>query len=221
MIHCMRCNTAGFTAELVFAVLIIVLCLMIYFRTRGIYNLTRHKGMGYFRNTFLFFAIAFLSRLVFHLLMLSGIVFDFHFPRPLIGPLPLLFTSYFSTIAILYLLLSLVWKKVDPKQFLIVSHAVAISVSVLVFLFHSPYVLVIIQLFLITFTLVLAYLRVKHSKSFSRLFAIYLLLFVGWLSNIFILGPRWRIPFDMSVVLYLISLSMFSIIFYKVYRWTR
>lgn len=207
--------------ELVFAIVIIVLCMMIYFRTKELYTLTRHKGIRYFRNTFLFFALAFAFRFVFHLLGISGAGFNFHLPRELMGPLPLLVTGYFSTIAIFYLLFSLLWKKIAFRHFLVVSHVLALSVAIIVFLFRSPQILALVQLIIIVATLVLAYLRSRHSKSFSNLFGIYLLLFVGWLANIIVLSPRWVIPFEAKLVSYCISMAVFGAIFYKVYRWTR
>jgi hypothetical protein len=207
--------------ELVFSTIVILLCMMIFFRTRSLYGLTKHRGISYFRNTFLFFALAFLFRLGFHLFSLSGIVFDFRFPRQLLGPLPLLVTTYFSTIAILYLLLSLVWKRINTEHFLIVSHVVAFTIAVIVFMFRSPQVLFISQLLLIAFTLGLAYLRSRRSKSFSKVFTLYLLLFIAWLANIIVLSPRLHLPLEVNVASYAVSTVIFAIIFYKVYRWTK
>ena len=223
MIRCPHCNPLWIGLELVFSALVIILCLMIFFRTKELYNLTRHKGISYFRTTFLFFALAFLFRFAFHMFGISGILFDFDFsfPRPIFGPLPLLVTAFFSTIAVLYLLLSLVWKRVNPEHFLAVAYVVAFLLAVMVYLFRSSQVLAMVQAVMIIFTLVLAYIRSKHSRSFSKLFVIYVLLFVGWLANIFVMGSRWRIPFEVKAVSYVVSAAVFGFIFYKVYRWTK
>ncbi|NQU78772.1 hypothetical protein HQ545_03295 [Candidatus Woesearchaeota archaeon] len=220
MIRCPHCDPTWMFAELVFSAVVIVLCMLIFFRTKEMYGLTRHKGINYFRTTFLFFALAFFFRFAFHLFSISGIVFDFSFPRQIIGPLPLLVTGYFSTIAIFYLLLSLVWKRVNSEQFLAVAHVAAFLLASVVFVFRSAHFLALIQVLLIIFVLILAYLRSRHSRSFSGLFVIYVLLFVGWLANIMILSPRFRIPFEVMAVSYAVSVAVLGVIFYKVYRWT-
>ena len=221
MIRFPHFNPLWMAVELAFSALVIVLCLMIFFRTKELYRLTKHKGISYFRYTFLFFALAFLFRFAFHLFSISGMVFDFRFPRQIFGPLPLLFTSYFSTVAILYLLMSLLWKSVNTEHFLAATHVVALSVAVLAFLFRLAPVICLIQLIIIVATLVLAYVKSRHSKGFSRLFMIYALLFVGWVANVFVMSPGWRIPFGVNAVSYVISAAVFGVIFYKVYRWTK
>ncbi len=219
--NCPFCNPWVIGLELVFSVVVIALCLMIFFRTKELYRLTKHRGISYFRMTFLFFALAFFFRFLFHLFAISGMVFEFHFPRGIMGPLPLLVTTYFSTIAIFYLLLSLLWKKVNPEHFLAIAHVAAFSVSMLVFVFRTVQVLAAVQLLLVACALLLAFIRSKHSKGFSKLFVIYVLLFIGWIANVIVLSPRLRIPFEISAVLYGVSVLVFSIIFYKVYRWTK
>ena len=215
------CDPVWTAVELVFTAIVIAVCLLIYFRTKELYSLTKHKGISHFRNTFLFFALAFASRFVFHLFGISGAGFDLSLPRELMGPLHLLVTSYFSTIAISYLLLSLLWKKIKSRYFLVVSHIVALSVAVIVFSFRSPQILALVQLIIIAATLILAYLRSKRSKSFAKLFGIYILLFIGWLANIIVLSPRWAIPFEAKLISYCISITIFGVIFYKVHKWTR
>ena len=44
--------------EIVYSFVIIVCSLMIYFGTKELYKLTSHKGIKYFRQSFLFFAFA-------------------------------------------------------------------------------------------------------------------------------------------------------------------
>ena len=49
--------TLGIGAEIIYSFVIIVCSLMIYFGTREIYNLSSYKGIKYFRQAFLLFAI--------------------------------------------------------------------------------------------------------------------------------------------------------------------
>lgn len=221
MIRCPFCDPVGMSIELIFSAIVIILCLLIYSRTKELYTITKHKGISYFRTTFIFFALAFLFRLVFHLFAISGMVFDFRFPRYVFGPLPLLVTTFFSTIAIFYLILSMIWKRVSTEKFLGAAYISAFALAVLVFIFHSPYVLVLSQLILMFAALFLAYVKSRHSKGFSRLFIIYALLFVGWLTNILVMSPRLHLSPEIKSVFYIISTVIFAVIFYKVYRWTK
>jgi uncharacterized membrane protein len=42
-------------AELVYTIIVVFLCLTIYYKTREIYDLTKYEGVKYFRITFLFY----------------------------------------------------------------------------------------------------------------------------------------------------------------------
>src|SRR3989339_748726 len=49
--------SCGFMLEILYSFVIIVCSLMIYFGTKELYELSSHKGIKYFRLSFLFFAI--------------------------------------------------------------------------------------------------------------------------------------------------------------------
>ena len=59
--------------EILYSIAIAGLCLGTYFKTREIYNLSKHEGLYHFRNIFLYFSLAYLFRLLFiFLLLYSG-----------------------------------------------------------------------------------------------------------------------------------------------------
>ena len=66
-----------FAVEIIYTLLIVVLCFLVYFRTKNIFDLTKHRGIQYFRNAFLFFGLAYSARLLIHLIMIGRIAFDF------------------------------------------------------------------------------------------------------------------------------------------------
>ena len=87
-----------------FSIIVITLCLVIYFKTKKVFDLTKHKGINYFRMAFLFLAIAYSIRLVSRILMLLGIVIDVYIlPGYLVFPAFLVLIGYSSTMAIIYL----------------------------------------------------------------------------------------------------------------------
>ena len=54
----------GFGSELIYSFVIILCSLMVYFGTKELYELSSYKGIKYFREAFLFFAIAYAFRSV-------------------------------------------------------------------------------------------------------------------------------------------------------------
>ena len=63
----------GMSSEIIYSFVIIFCSLLVYFGTKEIYELSSHKGIKYFREAFLFFAIAYFFRflikvILFHLI---------------------------------------------------------------------------------------------------------------------------------------------------------
>ncbi|NQV08968.1 hypothetical protein HQ529_03905 [Candidatus Woesearchaeota archaeon] len=202
--------------ELVFSVIIILLCAFIYFKTKEVYELTKHKGIGYFRNAFLFFGLAYLFRFFVALANLADISLYFH--RHYIMIISLVFTSFLSTIAILSLVFASIWKKIKTKNPHYALILIAVVTSVLTLVFGSVYLLTLINLGLFLFAIIVTYLNHKKSKKFSQLYIIYILLFVFWIFNLFNLIPNRFISFELRTIGYMVSISIFWVIYHKVSR---
>jgi len=174
----------GFGTELIYTLIIVFFCFLVYFKTREIYNLTKHKGIFYFRNTFLFFGLAYASRLFLHLLMIGRIAFDYVVPRMALMPFSHLIVAYFSTMALLYLAYSLIWKKIKVEHFLIFANIIAIFIAVVAFFLRNPMIVSLIQLLLLLITLLI--IIKKNSKKISKIKALYFLIALFWLLNLFL-----------------------------------
>jgi len=196
--------------ESVFTGLVVILCLFIYLKTREILSLTYHKGIKYFRITFLYLAIAYTFRILLHLVMLST---ELRF-RSLM-PFSVILVGYFSTMAFFYLFYSTFWKKVKPI-FLTISNIAVISFSIIAGLIRSHHILLIIQLILIIF----AILSIAKKK-FSKMRTFYLLLLVFWVLNLSFLGPRRLIPYELNIFFHTISVIVLIYILYKVSKRTK
>jgi len=207
--------------ELIYTLLIVFLCVFVYFKTKDLYGLTKHAGIGYFRNAFLFFALAYLFRLIFILFKFSWFIFDSTFLKGFFWPLNLLLIGYLGTMAILSLMSSTIWKEIKIKHLTLLTHAVALVIALLSLLTLSIYVILFSHLAIILFTLIVSYLNHKKRGKFTNLFVIYLLLFVFWLINILILGPKTFFPFEVKIFFYLVSSLIFLLIFNKVMKWTK
>lgn len=209
-----------FGSEFAYTVVIVFLCFLIYYKTKEVYDLTKHKGIHYFRNTFLFFGLSYVSRFILHLLLIAGRTLDIYIPRRFFLPIIMVPVGYLSTMAIFYLTYSTIWKKVKYKHFIVFSNTIAILVSVIALITKSPIIVSILQLLLVAFTLIISAKKYKKVKK-THIRGLYLLISIFWLINLFVLGPKRVIPFEFKVVFQIISIMVFIVIYHKVTKWTK
>ncbi|MBU0457570.1 MAG: hypothetical protein KKD75_05490 [Nanoarchaeota archaeon] len=208
-------------AEVIFSVILVTLCLIIYYKTKETFELTQHRGVGYFRKTFLFFAFAYAFRLITRIIFITGLNFDwFIHPRNFMGVFTLVFVGYFSTMAIFYLFLSSTWKKLKWKN-TIYFHLIAFLIAFISFFMREPFILISCQATLLAIVGVISYKLSKKPEKFSKLFVVYVLLILFWIFGLIPLTSRWIFPREMNFIVQIISLVIFAIIFYKVIRWTK
>jgi hypothetical protein len=207
--------------ELVYTLIVVFLCFTIYYKTREIYDLTKYEGVKYFRITFLFFGLAFLFRFISVFVMLMGITFDIEISSYLFRIFPLVFNGYFSTMAILSLIYSIIWKELHFKHMLILSNAIAIIISGIAFFSREPDLLILTQAVLLFFTILMAVYFYRRSKKISGLFILYILFFLFWIVNLLALAPRRLLPFEIQTVFQIISIALIGIIYQKVAKWTK
>lgn len=210
-----------FGIELIYTTIVVFLCFLVYHKTRGIYDLTKYKGIQYFRNAFLFFGLAYAARFVLHLLQLGMIAFDFIVPRRMFSPLLMIPVGYFSTMAIFYLTYSTIWKRIKHEHFLIFSTTFAMLVSAIAFISRSPIILSLLQLLLLAFALIVSVAKHKKDKKRASIRGLYLLLTVFWLLNLFVLEPRRFLPFELKIGFQIISIFVFIVISHKVMKWVK
>jgi hypothetical protein len=208
--------------ELGYTIILVFLCFMIYLKTREIYDLTKHEGINYFRMTFLFFGLAYIFRFLDIVSMLVTLTFDTQFFMDIfrIIPLPLVINGYFSTLAILSLTYSIIWKNLNIKHTLLLFNVIAIIISSIAFISRSPFLLILAQAVLLIFTIVMACYFYIKSRKFSQLFILYVLFLLFWIINLLTLGPQRFLPFEIQTAFQIISIAVIGIIYYKVAKWT-
>jgi hypothetical protein len=214
--HFAMMQQSAFAVELVYSFVIILASLMIFYSTREMYKLTKYKGLKYFRFAFLFFAIAYFFRYVIRFIIQSlSINQIIEFSSVWIGSLTLFIFMYSSSIAIFYLLYSLIWKRLE-NNFIYALHILAVFLALIMVIIPSPEIYLSINLFLFVFVLIIAYISHKSSKK-NSLFIIYILLLAFWILNIIdIFIPRFL--FLYKIYVYLASITIFMIILYKVLK---
>jgi hypothetical protein len=216
---------ANISTEILYSFLIIVCSLMIYYGTKELYELSSHKGIKFFRQSFLFFAFAYFFRSFIKLILLyfnvNGI-FSIS-PRllnPLISQLTLIVFMYFSTMAIFYLLYSVIHKKLNSENMIYLFHIVAAILAIFSVVSRNPFSYLGLNLLLLIFVIAVVYLSYKNSKRRIKghnLYVIYLLLLFFWIINIIdILIPTFFLNFQL--IIYLASSGIFLLMLYKVLK---
>jgi hypothetical protein len=214
-------DPARLAVELSYTLIVVFLCFAIYYKTKEIYELTKYEGIKYFRITFIFFGLAFLFRFISVLVMLMEITFDIDFFSIYVFRIfPLVFNGYFSTMAILSLTYSIIWKEFETKHMLIIANVIALLISGIAFFSREPVLLILAQAVLLIFTIIMAIYFYSRSRKISQLFILYVLFFLFWIVNLLALGSRRFIPFEIQTAFQLISIGVIGIIYLKVSKWT-
>ena len=153
--------------DISYFVLLSVLCFAIYWKTRDVYSFTKLKTVFHFRNIFLYFGLAYTFRLFYVFYILSsdlgmGMMMDFQ----LLG---LLVVSYFSTLAILSVAMTVIIKKVriDNDNITTILHLIAISSLTIVFFARSFDALIAFHTTVLAVSVIAMFLR-KPATHFSR-----------------------------------------------------
>lgn len=210
--------------EFLYAFVIIICSLMIYFGTKEIYSLSKHEGIKYFRLAFLFFAFAYFSRtfiraIVFYFNSNSVMSIPPHLLNPLVGILSLFLFVYLSTMAIFYLLFSVIckkWNKKEPLIFLL--HLLAFLISFVITISGNTLFYLVLNLGLFIVVLFVISISKKGSTSNAHkttIYPIYILLSFFLILNIIdILLPAF---FQTTqILIYMASSGIFLLILYRV-----
>ena len=202
----------GFGTELIYSFVIIVCSLLIYFGTKELYKLSKYKGIKYFREAFLFFAIAFFFRsFIKFLLMFFGITRPHDFGLMHFGMFSLFLFMFAGSMAIFYLLYSMLWKKWRSSKPIYLFYLLAIIISAITIFSNNS--TLILGVFILLFFSIITIMVLAHKK--GNMYFIYILISLFLILNIIdVLIPNFLQLYQ--ILIYLVSLSLFLTIFYKV-----
>jgi hypothetical protein len=172
----MALNQAGFYVDFVYFLALFLLALSIYFQTRKIQSFSFHKGIHYFRNAFLYFALIYLFRFVtLNLQMTDSLTPDI---QTAFVSLSQFLVIFFSMIAIFSLAASFSWKKYPFISEARINLA-SVFLAGLAFFARLPAILLLVVTIAVVFLLLKAYDNYnRKTVILSPLFVIYLLLLV-------------------------------------------
>ena len=211
-----------FGIELTYTLVAVCLFFLIYFRTKDLYTLTKHKGIMFFRDAFLFFALSYLLRLVLISSKLYSSSPNFFIKE--FFPLSLIFVSYFSTLGILMLMFSTTWKHIKSTHMVFFGHLISLLLTIIIILTNSSEILIYIQVGLLIVATGLGTLfnkKTDKSKKSTQTRMLYFLLLLSWLLNIWMLTPGWFFPSELKSLFQVLSLVVFGAIYYKVSKWLK
>jgi hypothetical protein len=200
--------------EMGYTLIISVLCFVIFRKTKEISELAGYKGIQFFRYAFLFFGGAYLSRLLLHLFMIGSIALPYSIRRGALMPLSMLVTVYFSTMALMCLAYSTVWKRIPEHTFWVSTHVVAIVLLIVLLLSQNLRFMLFFQLGL--FILSIFVVEVSNKKKISRMRIVYLMIFLFWILNLLLVGNMVRMGLEAKLALQAVSMLIFLFVYYRV-----
>lgn len=210
----------NFLIEMVYSMIIMLSCLIIYLKTNEIYKLSQHKGIKYFRMAFLFLGITYFLRFFIKILLLSLLITGTRFyPIEFVSltSLLVLYTGFMTTFYLFYGLSKRTLGKILPESTDTV-HVLAIFLSSIVVFLNMPMIFVGISASLLVYMLLVGYsdyVSSQKKKKLTSLNIVYFLLILFSMLNIFdILIPD--VFGALQRLIYIASVSLFLIILYKV-----
>lgn len=211
--------------DIIYTLVIVSSCALIFLRTKKLYDLSAHRGIKAFRDTFLFFGIAFIIN--YAIILLSGSNLPYS-NISFFGGISLEIIFYYClSMAGFSLAYSLVWKNLEDDKIFIL-HIVALVISLLnVFVINT--IMYITQIAVLSYATMISYsnhkaARNKGKPSFMQLYFIGLVLaLLGYTTN-FISGILRPLFPWVYLYTYIITISVFLIFLYgvmKVGRWQK
>jgi hypothetical protein len=198
--------------KVIFSFIILASCLTIYVKTNKLYKLSSHKGIKYFRDSFLFFGLAFIANV-------AIVILNKYYPETILAIIPSYLVFNFAlTMGGLLLVYCLIWKEMEADwEYVILVLAVVLS---FVDYFYLKGIIYAAQIFTLGYGMILSYSSYQSSKShnFRQLFFISIVLaFIGYGINLLSI---FLIPIFPAFWLldYAITASAFIIITYSVVR---
>jgi hypothetical protein len=228
MVHIISALLQGIGTELIYSFVIIICSLMIYYSTKEMYELSSYKALKYFRYAFLFFAIAyFFKSFIKFLLVYFGASRIIEINPWFIGMLTLFVFMCFSSLAVFYLVYSLMWKRLSGRNGILgIFYILSIAIAFISITTNQIEILFGVNLFILAIAIFGLYITHKESKNNkepkrkkkgSNIYLIYALLFIFWILNIIeVLIPNFLQFYQ--VLVYLASLGVFLTILYKVLK---
>lgn len=209
-----------FMYDMTYALIVFLICFLIYYKTKDSYNLTKHKGIMFFRDAFLFFGLSYVLKFLFGVIRVSSNTFEVFIQRGALFPVVLFILGYLSTIGIFYLIFSFT-KEIRRKHFILMSHVIAVLVSVVALVTRSHEIILYFQTGIIALAIILSFIIHTKQRKISQTRMLYSLIFLLWLINLWLVVPKRFFTFEVKIVFQIVSIALFLFVYYKVLKWLK
>ncbi|MFP4402753.1 MAG: hypothetical protein ACLFPJ_00175 [Candidatus Woesearchaeota archaeon] len=205
--------------EFFYTALIIFICLLIYIKIKKAYFFSKHIGLKYFYNAFLFFAIAFSFRFIY---FLSNNFKEYYlFELILYNGYILILFEFFFLLPGFYFLMSFIYKHIKNYEFILWTLFILIffMVSLIDYYYHTFFLMYILNIIIFLLNTIICFFnylkkRAKYSKFY---FIAMFLLLISWSINFSTQYLLDQLPF-LRYYTYAINLFALFIIYYIVYK---
>ncbi len=213
--------------KIFYALIIVIVCTIIVFRTDKLFKLSLHNGIRYFRNAFFFYGIAF----IFRYFIGSGFIVDLFYPEYYFA-INILF-EFFLIMAGFFLLYSLMWRRFENEKGsfsslfnvkILVFYLMAITLVLFDFFWATSCFMFLSQIILFFGASIMSYINYKKGGSqrkFSKFhFVAMILVLFGWVLN-FLAALYFNWNPAVLINVYIFNMIFFLIFLYGVARITR
>lgn len=198
-------------SESIFSVVIMAICLAIYFKTEELEEISQHRGIRYFRLTFLFFSISYFFKFITRMLAFGFYPTSVVYLVEIIpSAISLSLSIYASIMAFFYFVYS-ISRKERGKHLEWAWHVLGITTGIFTVILSDILPFLAIQIILMLY----AGHNMLTRKKKTKLYVVYLTLLAVWILSIAeIFIPNLLL--EIQAAIYLLSASLFSIILFKV-----
>lgn len=161
--------------ETLYAALVIVPSLIIFYKTRGLYNFSGYKGLRYFSNAFLFISLGFFLRYI--VIVNKVLAGD---PMGTIQTFDLLVIGmeFFIVLTGMFLLYSVAWKRFETKRYsknlvnlpVLLIYITALIIAFIDFILETFILLYSSQIVFFSIASVITYRNYSKKRIYSRQF---------------------------------------------------
>ncbi len=212
--------------KIIYGIIIVIICLVIVAKSHRLFKLSSYEGIRYFRNAFLFYAIAFIFRYIGGSFIFYGIV-DANYTD-----LIRIVFEFFLIIAGFFLLYSLLWKRIEGSRGsfssilnlrILVFYGMAFIITILDYTWNSYYFMFFSQIIIFICAAVISYINyIVDGKKGKFLKFYFLAMILALISGILNTAVAAYLNWDRGVLffVYIINILIFLLFLYGIIKIT-
>jgi hypothetical protein len=212
--------------KIFYGLIIIVICLIIVAKSHRLFKLSSYEGIRYFRNAFLFYAIAYIFRYIFGGFVVYGII-----NANYLNLIRIVF-EFFTIIAGFFLLYSLLWKRIEGSRGnfssilnlrILIFYVMAFIISILDYTWNTYYFMFFSQIIIFICAAIISYINyIKNGEKGRFLKFYFLAMILALVSGILNTATAIYLNWDRGVLfyVYIINIVIFLLFLYGIVRIT-